>query len=95
VADEIRGRVIAVRQSGDLVTDITASRLAGVPRDERVSIACDGHVTAGIFPPDHGQPELTLLAVLGEQGVLELTLVGESATAFLGIQPGAVVTVRW
>jgi hypothetical protein len=91
----LQGTVVSVTPSGDLVTDIQVEQLAGVPTDESVSIRCAGHVTSCLFPPEHQQPELTFLALLAESGKLELTLVGESASAFLGIQPGDEVTVRW
>jgi S-adenosylmethionine hydrolase len=95
VAGKLRGTVVSVSAGGDLVTDITAAQLEGVPTDESVSIHCDGHVTAGIFPVDHGQPEMTFLARLGESGCLELALVGDDASSFLGIRPGARVLIKW
>ena len=42
-----------------------------------------------------GQPEMTLVAMIGPQGYLELALVGDDAHRFLGIQPGAEVAVEW
>jgi hypothetical protein len=91
----LTGKIVSVAADGSLVTDISAESLVGVPRDEDVSVSCDGHTTLGIHPADHGQPKLTLLAVLGQGGYLELSLVGESANAFLGIAPGADVVIKW
>ena len=91
---KLKGEVVSVKDSGDLVTDISSDQLEGVPRDESVTVKCDGHVTAGIYPPNHEQPELTLLAIAGDEH-LELILVGESASAFLGIKPGSAVEVKW
>ena len=56
---------------------------------------CDGHVTSRIFPADHQQAEMTFLVVQGESGFLELLLVGDSASAFLGFKPGSVVALKW
>ena len=95
LATKIQGKVTALSPQGHAVTDIPVESLTGVPTDERVSIHCDGHVTACIFPADHQQPEMTFLAVKGEAGFLELALVGDDIAAFLGIRPGCEVTVRW
>ena len=81
--------------AGDLVTDITADQLAAAPRDESVSVACDGHETVGIFTTDHNEPDATLLALIGESGCLELAIVGISISAMLGIRVGAKVVVKW
>lgn len=89
------GKVVSVDSAGNLITDIQADQLVDVPRDERVTIQCEGHKTCGIFPLEHGQPELTFCAVLGTDGSLLLMMVGESAQAFLGISPGASVTLHW
>jgi S-adenosylmethionine hydrolase len=95
VAGKLLGEVVAVDAAGNLLTDITEDRLDGVPRDESVTVACDGHKTMGIFPADHGQPEMTLLAVLNKDAQLMITLVGDSAKAFLGIRKGSPVVVSW
>ena len=58
-------------------------------------VSCDEHETTGIFGLDHGQPEMTLLAVIGESGNLELAIVGESARIMLGIDVGEKVVVSW
>ena len=92
---KIKGAVVSITDAGNLVTDITAAQLKDAPTDERVSIACDGHETNGIFETDHGQPESTFLAVVGSGGHLELEIVGLSASAMLGIRVGAEVVVSW
>ena len=91
----IVGKVASVSPSGDLVTDISVDQLSGAPRDETAMVTCDGHETRGIFDMDHGEPELTLIAVVNDEGVLQLSLVGESAQAFFGIQTGQEVVIRW
>jgi S-adenosylmethionine hydrolase len=92
---EIKGKVVSISENGQAITNIGIDRLTGVPQDEQVSIACDGHSTSCIFPAEHGQPEMTFLAVRGSSGFLELALVGDDLQAFLGICPGSEVTVRW
>ena len=92
---KLQGKVISVRDSGDIVTSLTRDQLAAAPTDESVTVLCAGHKTAGIFPADHSEPEMTFLAVLGDDDQLELLLVGDSAYKFLGIREGAAVTVKW
>ena len=91
----LKGEVVSVDDAGSLVTNITSSQLAGVPRDDSAKVTCDGHETLGIYDADHGQPPMTLLAVVNGNGQLEITIVGESARAFLGIQVGSQVVVSW
>ena len=95
MSGKVRGEIVAVDASGNLVSDITERQLDGVPRDESVTVSCDGHKTVGIYPLDHRQPEMTLLAMLNAEGQLSLALVGESAEAFLGIRKGSVVEISW
>ena len=95
MAGKLEGKVVAVDESGNLVTDIPVQRLQGIPTDDRVTVKCDGHATSGIFPADHDQPEMTLLAMQGQSGFLEIALVGASAGEFLGIGIGTTVWVTW
>ena len=92
---KIEGHVVAIADNGNLVTDITAEQLRHVPRDERVSICCDEHLTQGIFVPGHAEPELTFLALLGGRGTLELEIIGDNASLMLGIRGGEQVVVQW
>jgi S-adenosylmethionine hydrolase len=78
-----------------LITDITDSALADAPRDESVRVICDEHETLGIFHAYAEQPEMTLMALVGPSGCLELAIVGDSAAAMLGVQVGAAVEVVW
>jgi hypothetical protein len=87
--------VVSISSQGAAVTDIPVDRLQTVPTDDSVSICCEGHATARLFPSDHDEPEMTFLAVLGESGFLELALVGDSVATFLGIRPGSQVSVNW
>ena len=92
---QISGKVVAISPAGNLITDITADRLRGVPRDERVSIRCDEHETRGIFGQNHSEPASTLLALIGSEGILELEIVGDSAAMMLGVRKGETVEVVW
>lgn len=95
MAAKLQGEIVSVTDAGDLVTDISVDKLDGAPTDERVSIHCGGHVTSCIFPADHDEPEMTFVAVQGKSGCVELSLVGDNASQFLGIRPGAAVTIKW
>ena len=92
---KIEGKIASVAASGNFVTDLTHEQLAGTPRDPSVTICCDEHETVGLFLPDHHEPDFSFLALLGESGFLELTIVGDSAKVMLGIRVGEPVSVRW
>ena len=92
---KLSGHVVSVTEVGNLVTNIAVADLQSTPKDERVSIRCDGHITSGIFPTDHEQPEMTFVAIEGTSGFLELSLVGDDASCFLAIKPGAEVSLVW
>jgi hypothetical protein len=95
VAQKITGEVVEVDSFGNLITNITREMLAGVPTNETVTSTCDEHVTQGIFRTYSDQPEMTLIALVGSGGRLELAIVGESAAAMLGVQVGTPVQVTW
>lgn len=95
MAENVSGRVVAIGSKGDLITDIPLDKLSAAPRDESVRIVCDEIETRGLYPPDHTQPEMTFLAILAASNVLELSLVGESASGFFSLKVGARVSVSW
>lgn len=92
---KVEGKVVSIHESGNLVTDISCAALADSPRDGSVAIRCDEHETVGLFSASHNEPEMSFLALLGESGFLELTIVGDSAKIMLGIRIGERVTVQW
>ena len=92
---KIEGSVVAIGETGNLITDITAERLKQVPTDDRTIIRCDEHETNGVFPAKHQQPDATLVAFVSAAGRMELEIVGESASMMLGIRVGEKVTVAW
>ncbi len=91
----IEGRVTGVTPEGNLVTDIAVERLRDLPRDERLSITVDEHLTVGLFTPDHTEAPMTFLGLLAPSGFLELCMVGDSAAMMLGVRAGEKVVVRW
>ena len=91
----IEGKVTAYGPEGNLVTDISIAQLEAAPRDTSVAIRCDEHETVGLFTPGHGEPEMSLLALLAPSGFLELTIVGDSAKVMLGVALGEKVVVTW
>jgi S-adenosyl-L-methionine hydrolase (adenosine-forming) len=92
---KIEGTVQSIDSFGNLVTNIAADALAAVPRGEEVTIVCDEHETHGIFNTYEDQPPMTLIALVGSSGQLELAIVGESAAIMLGVPVGAPVTITW
>jgi S-adenosyl-L-methionine hydrolase (adenosine-forming) len=94
-ANKIEGAVESVDSFGNLITNISAGALARVPRGEEVAIVCDEHETRGIFKTYAEQPQMTLIALVGSSGNLELAIVGDSAAVMLGVRAGAPVTVTW
>ena len=95
MAGKLEGKVVSISEQGTAVTDISVDRLQGIPHDETVAVSSEGHTTVRIFPNDHQQPEMTFLAFQGDSGTLELSLVGDDISKFLGISPGSEVTVKW
>lgn len=91
----LEGRVTSISPAGNLVTDIAVERLRDAPRDERLTITCDEHMTIGLFETNHQEPPMTFLGLLGESGFLELCMVGDHAGMMLGIRPGEKVAIRW
>ncbi len=91
----VEGKIVAITDQGNLVSDIAASQLEQAPRGEELTVLCDEHETRGLFAANHDQPESTFIAVLGENGCLELEIVGLSAAIMLGIQVGESVSVCW
>jgi hypothetical protein len=66
-----------------------------VPAGDSVRITCDEHETVGIYPAEHQEDAATLLAILGGSGFLELTIVGDSAKAMLGVPLNEKIVVKW
>ncbi len=95
VANRITGEVIEVDSFGNLVTNISREMLADVPTGEAVTVACDEHVTQGIFKTYSDQPAMTLIALIGSGDQLELAIVDENASIMLGVTIGAPVIVSW
>jgi S-adenosylmethionine hydrolase len=95
VSSRIEGKVVAITADGNLVTTISSQQLRNAPRDERVRVCCDEHETNGIFSSDHSEPDSTFLAMLNGEGMLELAIVGLSASEMLGIRVGESVIVEW
>ncbi len=95
VASTIEGKVASINGAGDLVTDIDSAKLSDVPRDQSVSVSFGPHETIGIHEKNHGEPDSTLIAILGDSGFLEIGIVGMSINEMLGIDVGTTITVKW
>lgn len=94
-ANKIEGTVQSIDSFGNLITDISAAALERAPRGEEITIFCDDHETHGIFNAYGDQPEMTLIALVGSSGQLELAIVGDSAALMLGVRVGTPVIVKW
>jgi hypothetical protein len=92
---KIEGAVQSIDSFGNLITNISAEAIEGVPVGEETAIVCDEHETRGIFKTYADQPEMTLIALVGSSGKLELAIVGDSAAMMLGVRAGAPVTITW
>ncbi len=95
MAKSIKGKVIEIGPQGSLRTNITQQQLAGIPRDETTRVRFGDHETFGIFPADHGQPDSTLVAIIGNSDCLEIEIVGVSLSQMLGIKLNEDVSVEW
>ncbi len=92
---KIEGIIESIDSFGNLISNITTDQLEGAPRGEEVTVECDEHQTQGIFTTYSDQPEMTLIALIGSSGKLELAIVGESAAIMLGVRKGTPITVKW
>jgi len=95
LSGKIEGTIESIDSSGNLVTGITSAMLAAIVDPATAHVVCEDHETWGIFPDNGDHPPMTFLARLGNQGQLELVIVGDSAAAMLGVSMGARVTVSW
>lgn len=91
----INGVIASCDSAGNLVTDIPNDSVAGLVGDENVSVKFGDHETFGIFPTDHGEPDATLVASLGESGFVQIEIVGISLSDMLGIKAGVKVAIGW
>ena len=92
---ELKGRIVSVTASGDLVTDIQVSALGSAPRDDRLLVFCQGHRTNGLYPIEHGLPEMTFFVFENDASYAQISIVGGDASRFLGIDVGSDVLVQW
>ncbi|MBX3422985.1 MAG: adenosylmethionine-8-amino-7-oxononanoate aminotransferase [Pirellulaceae bacterium] len=95
MSHKIAGTIVQVDQAGNLITDIPSERLTSAPTDDSLRVTVDEHETFGLFAPDHGQPDMTLIAIVAPGEPLTVMLVGDSARAMLGVSVGAAVSVQW
>ncbi|MBS0207372.1 MAG: SAM-dependent chlorinase/fluorinase [Planctomycetes bacterium] len=95
VPGKIVGAVAAIDSFGNLITDIAGEALKDAPTDERLQVECDEHQTTGLYQTYGDQPAMTLMALIGSSGFLELAIVEDSAAIMLGVKRGSKVTVTW
>lgn len=95
MAAKLTGKVVEIDEAGNLVTDVSAEVLAGAPHDSSLRIVVDEHETFGLFPLEHNQPAMTLVAIADKNGSVKIILVADNASAMLGIRIGAPVEIHW
>jgi len=95
LSNQIDGEVASCDSAGNLVTNIANDSVAGLVGDENVSVKFGDHETFGIFPTEHGEPDATLVASLGQSGCVEIEIVGISLSDMLGIKPGVQISIAW
>ncbi len=95
LSNQIEGLVASCDSAGNLITDIPNDSVAGIVGDENVSVKFGDHETFGIFATDHGEPDATLVASLGNSGFVQIEIVGISLSDMLGIKPGVQVNIAW
>lgn len=95
MAAKLTGKVVEIDSTGNLVTDVLTEKLSGAPHDSSLRIVVDEHETFGLFPLEHKQPAMTLVAIADKVGPIKIILVEDSASAMLGIRVGAPVEVHW
>lgn len=95
MSQTITGTVVEIDSSGNLITDISCDRLTTAPTDASLRVTVDEHETFGLYPPEHSQPEMTLIAIANGKESLKISLVGDSASAMLDVRVGAPVEIRW
>lgn len=95
MSQTLTGKVIEVDSTGNLITDIPSERLRGAPTDASLRVVVDEHETYGLYPTNHAQPSMTLVAIVDGAAPLKIVLVDDSASAMLGVRVGAMVEVHW
>ena len=95
MSQTLTGKVVEVDSTGNLITDIPSA----VHRHERLlgalRVVVDEHETYGLYPSNHAQPSMTLVAIVEGAAPLTIVLVDDSASAMLGVRVGAMVEVHW
>lgn len=91
----VEGRVVEVDSFGNLITSIGGDVLAGIRPGAPFIVACKGHRVSGLIRTYSDRPPMTLVALIGSGGLLELAIVNGNASATLGAGRGARVTVEW
>jgi S-adenosyl-L-methionine hydrolase (adenosine-forming) len=90
---DLLGEVIFRDSFGNLITNVPGDWIGGVPLDSwRVEI--NGHETAAICRTYADHPPGTLVALVGSQGHLEISIVQGDASRYLNAGQGTTVWFR-
>ncbi len=93
--NEIRGMIISFDSFGNLITDITSSMLEFALQSGSIRVQCGTHrVDDLVGTYGEGMP-LSLVALIGSSGMLELAVVNGNAAQRLGVEVGEEIRVTW
>ena len=92
---QLTGSVVLVDAFGNLITDIAAELLAGIPSAATVRVRLGAHEVTDWVGTYADRVPGTLVALVGSGGFLELAKVNGNAAVMLGAVVGDAVSVRW
>jgi len=89
----LHGQVVYIDRFGNLVSNISASRLQEFSAGRPVTISLDGYLISGLCKTYADVPPHSLLALIGSFGFLEIGINLGSAHARFAARTGAPITV--
>lgn len=93
--NRLLGKIVEIDRYGNLISNIPAELLAGVPRDDRLRSVCDEHETFGLWRTYADQPAQTFMALIGSMAMVELAISNGNAAEMLGIRVGTPIEITW
>ena len=92
---KIEGQILDVDLFGNLISNVDAEMLAGIPEDGSPQVAFGNRKLKGIDRTYGQRPSGSLVALIGSTGRLELAVVNGNAAEMLNARIGDPVTVQW
>ena len=91
----ILGEIIAIDSFGNLLTNIPAAMVSGIPDPRMARLTCCGFQIEGIQRTYGEQPHGELIAIIGSSDRLEIAVVNGSAEQKTGAAIGTPVDIAW